>query len=565
MRALLLATGDLTESNAMVQRHLAPMLPLVDRPFVQHVIEYCVGQGVNEFDIVLSHLPEVLERHLGDGSRWGCRITYHLARDPRHPFVVLSRMGLEGRAGSRVLLGHADRLPIMQIAEVADIGANDGALIMTGRHGFGGVDQGEWTGWGLLHAGDLQTIARDMPASRLFGHLRASVQEMHLTEVNTVLSVRTATELLASERAVLDKKVSGLMFRSREKEPGVWISRHASISPKAVLKPPVFIGHHAIVGAAQVGPHAVIGHGCLVDRHCRVSNSSVFAGTYIGEGMILDGVVVDGELAVTPTAESVKVVADPLHLGRVPEVSLLGLLMSALPRLAALLLLLAASPVLLLTMLILAIFRRGKVLYRREAVRVPVAVGEGPWPTYRLISFVAAPEGVSYHQTPGLGHLLLRVLPGLVHVVRGDLHFVGVSPRSPDEVSRMAEEWRALYLQSKAGLIATTIFFRPAPREDERCAADAAYACNRTWRPWGQDFGMMTDYFWACVGLSLNRSFASETHAVDLDGSGMGFPVLGLPRPSLADEMDRAPRHGEGRPTGFVPADDLAPAADPIQ
>ena len=228
--------------------------------------------------------------------------------------------------------------------------------------------------------------------------------------------------------------------------PWVWVAGNAKISPTAKLLAPVFIGPHCtIVGAAKLGPNTVVGTGCLIDRDCRIRNSGVLADSYVGEGMVLDGAVIDRDLAVLAGGNSATRFADPLALGTVPNASLADIGRLALPRLSALALLIATFPVLLLTIVWLALLRGGRAFRSRAVVRLPLSRAEGQWPTYRLRNFVAAGEGDALPQrAPGLGHLLLDVLPGLIHVVRGELNFVGVSPRSPEEVSNLPREWQAL-------------------------------------------------------------------------------------------------------------------------
>ena len=75
MRAVLFCTGDWPALAPLNDRLPGPLLPLLDRPFLQHVVEYLISRGVKRFDIVLSHLPEKVEEALGDGKRWGCPIT----------------------------------------------------------------------------------------------------------------------------------------------------------------------------------------------------------------------------------------------------------------------------------------------------------------------------------------------------------------------------------------------------------------------------------------------------------------------------------------------------------
>src|SRR5262245_10927483 len=112
MRAVIVATGDNPALTPMNERYPAPLLPLLDRPFLQHAVELLASQKIERFDFILCHLPEKVEEHLGDGTRWGSRFTFHLARDLIRPYRRLKTMAFEGNEA--FLLGHADRLPPLQ-------------------------------------------------------------------------------------------------------------------------------------------------------------------------------------------------------------------------------------------------------------------------------------------------------------------------------------------------------------------------------------------------------------------------------------------------------------------
>jgi hypothetical protein len=493
IRAVLFATGEAPADNPLGPRHLLPMLPLLDRPFLQHVIEFLAAQGVTEYDIVLSHLPEVVERHLGDGTRWGCRLTYHLARDPARPYEVLSRLGPGPDGVGRVLLGHVDRVPVVRFPW--DEGPGATVLFVspgpTANNPARRTGPDEWTGWGLVTARDLRAVPRDLPAAGLYAHLRSAAPAVVLSRATPVLSVQSPAGVLASQRAVLDGQVEGLMFGGREVAPGAWVARTAKVSPTAKLIAPVYIGPYCTVaGGAQVGPHTVVASGCLIDRGSRLSNTGVLAESYVGEGMALDGALVDRDLAVLPGANSAKLFSDPLALGKAPSVSLPHLVRSGLTCLVALTLLTAAAPLLLLTALVLALLRGVGPFHSRVVVRLPVPRPEGPWPTCRLYRFA----GPAWRR-PGLRHLLLDVLPGLVHVVGGRLQFVGVSPRSVAEVNSMPPEWRALYLGARAGLLSSALL-GPGPEGAGPWAADAADAVSPSWR---QSLRVLAAYLWQAL------------------------------------------------------------------
>ena len=51
------------------------MIPLAGRPLLEHTVVWLRGYGVTDLVINVHHLAEVVERHFGDGARFGVRIT----------------------------------------------------------------------------------------------------------------------------------------------------------------------------------------------------------------------------------------------------------------------------------------------------------------------------------------------------------------------------------------------------------------------------------------------------------------------------------------------------------
>jgi NDP-sugar pyrophosphorylase family protein len=473
MRAILIATGGRGGAAPVIDRYPDPLLPLLDRPFLQHVIEYLARQGVRRFDIVLSHRPEAVEGYFGDGTRWGCRFTYHLARDPDKPYRVLRT--LDPADDEAVLLGHADRLPDFAVKALGDAG--DGPLPLVTEDDSGNV---AWTGWALLPTGTPADVGTYPGEAELADYLLALPNDR---VVERVLDAGSVTALLESQRQVLDKRFGPLFLTGREVESGVWLARNVSLHPTATVTAPVFIGEDCRIGpGARVGPHAVIGRGCNLGRDCAVSRSLIFPENYVGADLELVDVIVDrsrilrGEGTVTEADEA-----------------LLGSLASAAPgrpaaglpsRLLALALLVLSAPVLLATALFLRLTRPGPVLYRTRAVVVPANAGPRRRSCVLWSFHPSGPAALAGGELPpGLRGIALVLLPALVNVVRGELGFAGVAPRTPEEVDRLPPEWRALYLCCKAGVI-TEAAARPGGcgGDDERYAAEAYYAAAGDWR-----------------------------------------------------------------------------------
>jgi hypothetical protein len=77
---------------------------------------------------------------------------------------------------------------------------------------------------------------------------------------------------------------------------------------------------------------------------------------------------------------------------------------------------------------------------------------------------------------------ILRNLPRLLAVVRGDLRLVGVSPLTPDESTARTEDWQMVRDQAPVGLLGPTqLNLTEDDPLEERLLSDAFYAREQSW------------------------------------------------------------------------------------
>ena len=76
MKAVLMAGGFGTRIQPLTINLPKPMIPLVNRPIIQHIIELLKRHGIDELILLLYHQPETIKNFFGDGSEFGVRITY---------------------------------------------------------------------------------------------------------------------------------------------------------------------------------------------------------------------------------------------------------------------------------------------------------------------------------------------------------------------------------------------------------------------------------------------------------------------------------------------------------
>jgi mannose-1-phosphate guanylyltransferase len=82
MQAVILVGGQGTRLRPLSYHMPKSMMPVLNRPFLEHTLAYLKNYGVSEVILTLSHLPEAIQGHLGDGTNLGIRLSYALEDSP---------------------------------------------------------------------------------------------------------------------------------------------------------------------------------------------------------------------------------------------------------------------------------------------------------------------------------------------------------------------------------------------------------------------------------------------------------------------------------------------------
>jgi mannose-1-phosphate guanylyltransferase/mannose-1-phosphate guanylyltransferase/phosphomannomutase len=76
MKAMILAAGLGTRLRPITHAMPKPMVPVLNRPVMEHIVRLLAGNGFGEAIANLHWFPETIEGHFGDGSAFGVDITY---------------------------------------------------------------------------------------------------------------------------------------------------------------------------------------------------------------------------------------------------------------------------------------------------------------------------------------------------------------------------------------------------------------------------------------------------------------------------------------------------------
>ena len=55
-----------------------PMAPILDKPFLEYLLQQLAAQGIKRFVLLVGYLSEIIQDYFGDGSDWGWEIQYSI-------------------------------------------------------------------------------------------------------------------------------------------------------------------------------------------------------------------------------------------------------------------------------------------------------------------------------------------------------------------------------------------------------------------------------------------------------------------------------------------------------
>jgi len=141
VQCVILAGGLGTRMRPRTETVPKALLEVAGRPFVEHQLEWLAVHGVDEAVLSVGYLGEMIERHVGDGTRFGLRVRYvNEGRELRGTAGALRLAFDEGVLAERFLLTYGDSyLPI-------DFGAVGRAFVDSGAPALMTVfhNEGRW-------------------------------------------------------------------------------------------------------------------------------------------------------------------------------------------------------------------------------------------------------------------------------------------------------------------------------------------------------------------------------------------------------------------------------------
>src|SRR6202453_135360 len=82
MKAVIMAGGDSTRLRPQTSNLPKPMLPLVGRPMMKHIIPLLRRPGITDIVVTVAFMPNAIRSYFGNGSELGVRMVYATEETP---------------------------------------------------------------------------------------------------------------------------------------------------------------------------------------------------------------------------------------------------------------------------------------------------------------------------------------------------------------------------------------------------------------------------------------------------------------------------------------------------
>ncbi|MCB9079162.1 MAG: NDP-sugar synthase [Anaerolineaceae bacterium] len=313
MKAVVMAGGLGSRLHPLTAKRPKPMVPLVNKPVLFHILNLLKHHNITEVVITVRHMAHHVQEHFGDGSQLGLNIRYAIEEAPlgtaggvknaeryldKEPFLVISSDIVTDIDLSNLLQYHREKQAAVTMAlKRVSNPKGYGVVVLDTKGGIRQLLEKPEpsqitsnivnTGIYILEPDVLNYMQADtkydfsydiFPAlledeAPVFGYLA----NRYWRDIGTIQSYEQAVV------DVLNGKVSHINLGNKLSS-NVWVGRDVSIASDVCLFGPIYLGDNVKIkkGATLYGP-TVIHEGSIIDRKAWIRHSIIDQESYIGK------------------------------------------------------------------------------------------------------------------------------------------------------------------------------------------------------------------------------------------------------------------------------------------
>ena len=312
LKAVILVGGEGTRLRPLTYNTPKPMVPVLNVPFLEHVIRNLKEHNITEIVMAQYYLPTSMREYFGDGSKLGVKLYYVMEESPLGSagavknvedfldgtFFVLNGDIFHNRNLTAILKYHRQHRAKATIVLTPVADPTLYGVVETGKRNkvkrFLEKPKPEEVTTNLINAGTWVVepeVLQRIPPDTKFSFERDLFPQM-LTDGlpfyayptdNYWMDTGTPENYLQLHRDLLSGKYDGY-----ELENDVSIGKGSKIHPTVKFKGKVIIGANCVItsGVKLTGP-VVLGPNCKIGKDTSVKDSVVWHDTTIGKGVAI--------------------------------------------------------------------------------------------------------------------------------------------------------------------------------------------------------------------------------------------------------------------------------------
>lgn len=346
MKAVIMAGGEGTRLRPLTANWPKPMLPIANKPMMEHVLSLLKKHGFTEVIVTVAYMANAIRTYFGDGADFGVQITYATEQVPLG--TAGSVLNAKGALDEPFLVISGDVLTDVDLTKMIDFHKEKNAVVTIGlsrmenpvEFGIVICDQNckvekflEKPSWGQVFSDTVNTGIYILEPE-IFGYIEpdkavdfsANVFPKILEDGGAIYGcvldgywedVGTLAAYLSAHSDVLASKVkielSGFELRS-----GVRVGQACEIDPSAQIYGNVIIGDNCKIGpGVRIGPDTVLGSNVRVSEGAVLERSVIHDNCYIGPQAALRSAIVGRSCDIRNNAylDEGVVVGEGCHIG----------------------------------------------------------------------------------------------------------------------------------------------------------------------------------------------------------------------------------------------------------
>ena len=331
MKAVVMAGGEGTRLRPLTSNQPKPMVPIVGKPCMEHIVELLKVHGFEDVIATLAFMPQAIRSYFGSGEAHGISLRYSVEESPagtagsvklaedalRERFLVISGDALCDLDLSDLVRFHEEKDAAVTIALKSVDNPLEFGIVVTDEDGrierF--LEKPSWsqvftdtinTGIYVIEPDVLGHIPTDRPydfSKELFPlllemgrPLYGYVAQSYWQDIGNLDQYRQANFDALDERVSLN--VPGIRLRGN-----VWVGEGVELDDLESVEGPAFIGNYCrLAPQATVGAYSVLSNSVTLREHARTVRSVIDGSTYVGRSALVEGAIVGRSCDIRPHA-----------------------------------------------------------------------------------------------------------------------------------------------------------------------------------------------------------------------------------------------------------------------